>query len=74
MKKAIDEAISQVLTTVDESRRQETYRFILSTIHDQAVYLPISYTAGVIVHGDNLSNVDYGATKHEIPFENMIKK
>jgi nickel transport system substrate-binding protein len=72
MKKELDETIGRVLVTTDETQRQETYRHLLTTIHDQAVYLPISYTTGLIVHGEKLSGVAYGPTNYEIPFEKMI--
>ncbi|MGD8837379.1 MAG: nickel ABC transporter substrate-binding protein, partial [Desulfobacteraceae bacterium] len=74
MKADIDAAIGRVLTTLDPIQRQEIYRDILTTIHTQAVYLPISYTTGVIVHRPVLSDVSYGPTKNEIPFEAMIKQ
>lgn len=73
MKSQIDEAIGEVLITTDENQRAERYRWLLTTIHEQAVYLPISYTTGLIVHRDNLSNVTFGATKYETPFENIRK-
>lgn len=72
MKAELDEKISRVLVTVDEKKRGALYRDILETLHDQAVYLPISYMTGVLVHGEKLSGASYGATKYEIPFEEMI--
>lgn len=74
MKKQIDEDIGKVLVTIDEAKRQTIYRDILTTIHSQAVYLPISYTTGLIVHRGNLSGVAYGPTKSEVPFEEITKK
>ena len=74
MKKKIDQKIGRVLVTTDEKERMDIYRNILTTIHEQAVYLPISYTTGLIVHGKNLKKVAYGPTKYEIPFENMLKQ
>ena len=74
MKKEIDEAIGRVLVTTDETKRQDIYRYILGTIHEQAVYLPLSYTTGLIVHGDKLSGVAYGPTRYEVPFEAMTIK
>lgn len=73
MKSDIDDAISKVLKSVDEERRIELYRYILNTLHDQAIYLPISYACGVFIHGSGLKNVTYGTTKNEIPFETISK-
>ncbi len=69
MKAEIDGKISEVLLSTDEAKRQELYRYILTTLHDQAVYLPITYMTGVIVHRKDLQGVVYGPTKYEIPFE-----
>lgn len=74
MKQEIDASIGEVLVSIDESKRQALYRKILNTIHDQAVYLPISYTTGLIVHRSDISDMAYGATKYEVPFETIVKK
>ncbi len=69
MKAEIDAKISEVLLSTDEAKRREIYRYILTTLHNQAVYLPITYMTGVIVHRKDLRGVVYGPTKYEIPFE-----
>jgi nickel transport system substrate-binding protein len=74
MKKEIDAAIGRVLVSTDEGIRQNTYREILSTINEQAVYLPLTYTTGLIVHRKELQAVSYGPTKNEIPFEAMFRE
>lgn len=74
MKADIDEKIGKALVTLDAGVRADLWRGILTTLHEQAVYLPISYTTGLIVHRDNLAGVSYGNTKYEIPFESMMKK
>jgi len=74
MKAELDGMIGKVLVCQDDTRRQALYRNILTTLHEQAVYLPISYTTGLMVHGEHLTDVAYGPTQHEIPFEKMRKK
>ncbi len=73
MKAEMDRKIGQALNSVDEKERRESYRYVLTTLHEQAIYLPISYTTGFFVHGRKLSGVFYGHTKYEIPFEKMIR-
>jgi nickel transport system substrate-binding protein len=73
MKARIDEAISRALTTLDETARREAYRYVLTTLHEQAVYLPICSINGLLVHRKELSGVGFGATQYEIPFEKMTK-
>ncbi|MFO7597919.1 MAG: nickel ABC transporter substrate-binding protein [Desulfocurvibacter africanus] len=71
MKSDLDKQINQVLLTVDGNKRQAIYRDILTTLHEQAVYLPLSYMTGAIVHDPDLTEVNYGPTKNEIPFTDM---
>ncbi|WP_320171040.1 nickel ABC transporter substrate-binding protein [Maridesulfovibrio sp.] len=74
MKKEIDRKISEVLLSVDEKKRQDLYRDILTTLHEQAVYLPLSYMTNIYVHRPGLKGVEFGNTKYEIPFELMHGK
>ncbi|WP_432734855.1 nickel ABC transporter substrate-binding protein [Maridesulfovibrio sp. FT414] len=71
MKKDIDRKIGEVLLTVDEKKRQDLYRDILTTLHEQAVYLPLSYMTNIYVHRPQLKGVEFGNTKYEFPFELM---
>jgi len=74
MKAEIDAKIGQVLVTVDEAERQKLYTDILTTLHEQAVYLPLSFVTNILVHKDNLRGAAFGCTNYEIPFEPMVKK
>lgn len=69
MKAEIDAKIGQALLSTEVAKRQELYRFILTTLHDQAVYLPLTYMTGIIAHRLDLKGAQYGPTKNEIPFE-----
>lgn len=71
MKDKIDHAITLALNTLDETERQKAYRYILTTLHEQAVYMPVCSINGILVHGKRLSNATFGATQYEIPFEQM---
>lgn len=71
MKADIDREIGEVLVSVDEGRRREMYRHILTTLHEQAVYMPLSYMTNIYVHRPELGGVGFGDTKYEIPFERM---
>jgi nickel transport system substrate-binding protein len=74
MKADIDANIGKVLVTVNEDERRRLYADILTTLHEQAVYLPLSYMTAIMVHRENLEGAGFGATKYEIPFETMRKK
>lgn len=72
MKAEIDAEISEVLVSTDEATRKALFRSILTTLHEQAVYLPISYQTIMEVHGNTVGNVVFGGTVHEIGFDKMI--
>lgn len=71
MKPAIDRKIAEVLGETDEGKRADDYREILTTLHDQAVYLPISHLTAISVSADNVDNVQFGSTLFDVPFEVM---
>jgi nickel transport system substrate-binding protein len=73
-KAEIDAKISEVLITTDEKRRQGLYREILTSLHEQAVYMPLTYQTNVSVNRNDLVGVTQGHTKYEIPFATMRKK
>ncbi|WP_262927214.1 nickel ABC transporter substrate-binding protein [Phytohalomonas tamaricis] len=71
MKAKLDREIGEVLTSTDEDTRQALYRDILTTLHQQAVYVPISYITAISVSRPGVAGVGFGATINEIPFEQM---
>lgn len=73
MKAEIDAKIGEALLSTDENQRQELFKYILTKLHEQAVYLPLTYVRGVIVHKKSLKGVRYGQLKAEIPFELMAR-
>ncbi|MGE7924032.1 nickel ABC transporter substrate-binding protein [Viridibacillus arvi] len=66
-KKEIDEKIKKVLLTTDKKERKMLYTDILSTLHDRAVYLPISYQSNVAVYHKNISGLDFLPQEAEVP-------
>ena len=71
IKDQLDQRIGQVLASTDEQQRAEHYRFILTTLHQQAVYLPISYLTAISVRRDSVAHVQFGSTLFDVPFETM---
>lgn len=62
------------LASTDEQQRAEQYRFILTTLHEQAVYLPISHLTAISVRRDSVAKVQFGSTLFDVPFETMTPK
>jgi nickel transport system substrate-binding protein len=74
MKKEIDDKIGQVFTTTEETARQALYRDILTTLHEQAVYLPLTYMTNIMVHRKGLTVKGFAPIKEIVPFEEMAKQ
>jgi nickel transport system substrate-binding protein len=71
MKAEIDRRIGEVLASTGEAARAEGYRWLLTTLHEQAVYFPISFLTNKAVTRRALGPVPFGATRNEIPFERI---
>lgn len=71
MKADIDRLASEVLVSTDEAKRQEMYRQIFTTPHEQAVYLPLSYLTTIAVYPKNVTGVTFMGSQYEIPFAGM---
>lgn len=70
-KAAIDQNILEALESTSEEKRQEHYRFVLTRLHDEAVYLPLTYERNRAIFNEKVKNVGFGVSKYEVPFERM---
>lgn len=68
-KAEIDALIGQVLVSTDQVKRQDLYTQILTRLHEEAVYLPLTYVTAIAVARPELGDVPFGAISNEIPFE-----
>ncbi|MEW5920420.1 MAG: nickel ABC transporter substrate-binding protein [Bacillota bacterium] len=71
MKAEIDAKITEVLLSTDEKERQDLYRYILSTLHEQAVYLPLSHGTNIAVFHKNITGVNFDPQRNRIPLVNV---
>ena len=70
-KKEIDQAITDILTTTDEEKRQELYRFVLTRLHEDAVYIPLTFECNKALYTKNLQGVHFGTDQYDVPFSDM---
>ena len=70
-KKEIDQAITDILTTTDEEERQELYRFVLTRLHEDAVYIPLTFECNKALYKKNLQGVHFGTDQYDVPFSDM---
>ena len=70
-KKEIDQAITDILTTTDEEERQELYRFVLTRLHEDAVYIPLTFECNKALYTKDLQGVHFGTDQYDVPFSDM---
>lgn len=70
-KKAIDEKISEILLSTDENKRKELYREVLSRLHEEALYLPLTYECNKALYKKKLKGVEFAPSQYEVPFSKM---
>ncbi len=70
-KAELDREIGDLMIEPDEAKRKAMTEHILRTIHDSAVYVPVSYSRTKAVHVPALHGVSFAVTQYEIPFERM---
>lgn len=70
-KTEIDERIAKALISSDLEERQAHFSFVLTALHDEAVYLPLTYERNRAVFKEGLKNVTFNVNRHETPLEKM---
>lgn len=73
-KKEIDKSIIKALESTDENIRQDLYRFVLTRLHEEAVYLPLTNERNRAVFSNKLENPIFEISKYEIPVYKMNVK
>ena len=70
-KAEIDQAITDILTSTDETERQELYTFVLTRLHEDAVYIPLTYECNKALYTSELQGVHFGSDQYDVPFADM---
>ena len=68
-KKELDARILAALKSVSENDRQKHYKYVLETLHNQAVYLPLTYEVNKAIFSNKIQGVGFNISKFEVPFE-----
>ena len=66
---AILKNIDAALVEFDETKRQQDYTYVLTEVHNQASFIPISYGSLMIVAPAYLENIGFNQSQYEIPFD-----
>jgi len=63
--------IDEVTASADEETRKSLYKDILTIVHDEAVFIPLTNGSVTIVAPRDLQGVSFKQTQFELPFEKM---
>ncbi|WP_455794888.1 nickel ABC transporter substrate-binding protein [Clostridium butyricum] len=70
-KAKIDENILEALKSTDETLRQGYYSYVLSTLHYEAVYIPVTYERNRAIYRNKIDNVTFDISRFEVPMDKM---
>lgn len=73
-KAEIDQAISDILVSTDETERQDLYTFVLTRLHEDAVYIPLTYECNKAIFTSELEGFHFTQTQYEVPFSDLSFK
>ena len=73
-KSKLDQSILEALESVTEKDRQKHYTYILETLHNEAVYIPLTYERNRVISSDKVSKVAFNPSQFEIPIQRMSMK
>jgi nickel transport system substrate-binding protein len=68
----LDDTVGKILSEQNKDKRQQLYNEILTYVHQEAVYLPLTYSRIKAVHVPGLQGVGFNPSQFEIPFEKMF--
>ncbi|WP_110114816.1 nickel ABC transporter substrate-binding protein [Bacillus sp. CGMCC 1.16541] len=63
--------MSEVLVSQDEETRKNLYADILTMVHDEAVFIPLTNGHVTVVAPKELKGISFKQTQYELPFEQM---
>ncbi|WP_183601435.1 staphylopine-dependent metal ABC transporter substrate-binding lipoprotein [Paenibacillus phyllosphaerae] len=63
--------IDEVMVASDETQRAALYKDILTIVHDEAVFIPLTNGSVTVIAPANLQDVSFKQTQFELPFEQM---
>lgn len=62
------DALNAALISTDEESRQELWTQVLTELHDNIWFIPISYSRSSIITTPDLQNLCFGDTQYDVPF------
>ena len=63
--------VNAAMVEFNETKRQGFYTYVLSEIHRQALFVPLTYESITVIAPPYLDNIGFNQTMWEIPFEQI---
>lgn len=73
-KAELDKNILEALEANDEVERQKHYTYVLETLHNQAIYIPLTYEQNRAIFNNKVDGVGFNPSQFEIPLQRMSVK
>ena len=73
-KKAFYDNIDEVLKMDDKQARQAKYKEIMEQVHDEAIFMPLTYGGMTVVAPSDLTGMHFLQSQYELPFSEMDYK
>ncbi|WP_445487716.1 nickel ABC transporter substrate-binding protein [Niallia sp. 03133] len=70
-KEWLDQTITDLMIEQDDKKRQDMYRQILTYLHEEYVYLPLTYSVTKVIYNKDVKGVGFNLNQYEVPFEKM---
>lgn len=72
-KKDLDKTITDLLVETDETKRQEMYTEVLTSLQEQAVYLPICTKTVLVAHKAEITGIEFNTDSY-IPLQTVKRE
>ncbi|MBD2868486.1 staphylopine-dependent metal ABC transporter substrate-binding lipoprotein [Paenibacillus arenilitoris] len=66
--------IDEVMVSTDEETRKALYKDILTIVHEEAVFIPLTNGSVTVIAPADLEGISFKQTQFELPFERMSFK
>ncbi|RIL88070.1 nickel ABC transporter, nickel/metallophore periplasmic binding protein, partial [Staphylococcus equorum] len=73
-KEALYQNIDDALKTQDAKEQDKKYHDILTTVHDEAIFIQISHGKMTVIAHKDLKGITFKQSQYELPFEQMDYK
>ncbi|WP_157047365.1 nickel ABC transporter substrate-binding protein [Alkaliphilus metalliredigens] len=70
----LHDTILKAFTSTDEIQRQAYYDYILTYLHEEAIYVPLTFERNRAIYKDKVKNVTFNPSQFEVPLERMYIK